>query len=65
MLASRPPSGLLNQWQRRFRKQVVITDLVSGLQDRLRGRVDVLVFNPPYVPSPPEEVRSAKQTLVS
>ena len=64
--ACRPPSiGLLNQWQRRFRKQVVITDLVSGLQDRLRGRVDVMVFNPPYVPSPPEEVSSTQSRVWS
>jgi hypothetical protein len=55
------PSRAADQWQR---KQVVITDLVSGLQDRLHGQIDVMVFNPPYVPSPPEEV-SATHSLVS
>ena len=35
---------------------VVRADLVQPLCDRLRGRVDVLVFNPPYVPTPPDEV---------
>lgn len=34
---------------------MVLTDLLAGL--RLAGRVDLLVFNPPYVPSPPEEAR--------
>ncbi len=37
--------------------QVVVTDLVHGLEARLAGKVDLLVFNPPYVPSPPEEAR--------
>jgi len=30
---------------------VVMMDLVSGFESRLRHRVDVLIFNPPYVPS--------------
>jgi release factor glutamine methyltransferase len=36
---------------------VVVGDLVSGFQKRqLNGNVDVLVFNPPYVPTPEDEV---------
>uniref|UniRef100_F6YDD7 Methyltransferase HEMK2 n=2 Tax=Equus TaxID=9789 RepID=F6YDD7_HORSE len=38
--------------------QPVITDLVKGLLPRLKGNVDLLVFNPPYVVTPPEEVGS-------
>ncbi|KAL6040564.1 hypothetical protein STEG23_019298, partial [Scotinomys teguina] len=36
--------------------QPVITDLVQGLMPRLKGKVDLLVFNPPYVVTPPEEI---------
>ncbi|KAM5280940.1 methyltransferase N6AMT1 [Ctenodactylus gundi] len=36
--------------------QPVITDLVKGLLPRLKEKVDLLVFNPPYVVTPPEEV---------
>jgi release factor glutamine methyltransferase len=35
---------------------VVQGDLASPLLPRLAGAVDVLIFNPPYVPTPPEEV---------
>ncbi|KAH6788926.1 S-adenosyl-L-methionine-dependent methyltransferases superfamily protein [Perilla frutescens var. frutescens] len=36
--------------------EVVNTDIVSGLEKRLNRCVDVMVVNPPYVPTPEEEV---------
>lgn len=36
--------------------EVVNTDIASGLENRLARSVDVMVVNPPYVPTPEEEV---------
>uniref|UniRef100_A0A5B7BKT2 Putative hemK methyltransferase family member 2 n=1 Tax=Davidia involucrata TaxID=16924 RepID=A0A5B7BKT2_DAVIN len=36
--------------------EVITTDIASGLERRLAGLVDVMVVNPPYVPTPVEEV---------
>ncbi|KAI4367446.1 hypothetical protein MLD38_023185 [Melastoma candidum] len=36
--------------------EVVTCDIASGLEHRLAGMVDVMVVNPPYVPTPEDEV---------
>ncbi|XP_039126938.1 methyltransferase N6AMT1-like [Dioscorea cayenensis subsp. rotundata] len=36
--------------------EVINTDIASRLQKRLVGMMDVIVVNPPYVPTPEEEV---------
>ncbi|KDN50301.1 hypothetical protein RSAG8_01637, partial [Rhizoctonia solani AG-8 WAC10335] len=38
----------------------VICDLVQPLNSRLRGQIDVLIFNPPYVPTEEEEATIAQ-----
>jgi release factor glutamine methyltransferase len=35
---------------------VVLTSLVTAVHEGLHHKVDVLVFNPPYVPTPSEEI---------
>ncbi|CAK9183355.1 unnamed protein product [Ilex paraguariensis] len=35
---------------------LITTDIASGLARRLAGLVDVIIVNPPYVPTPAEEV---------
>lgn len=36
--------------------ELIITDIASGLEERLAGLIDVMVVNPPYVPTPEDEV---------
>ncbi|XP_059158023.1 methyltransferase N6AMT1-like isoform X2 [Physella acuta] len=36
----------------------VVCDLTNALEDRIKGSVDILLFNPPYVVTPSEEVSS-------
>ncbi|XP_018835674.1 methyltransferase N6AMT1-like isoform X2 [Juglans regia] len=36
--------------------ELLATDIASGLEMRLAGLVDVMVVNPPYVPTPQDEV---------
>ncbi|XP_069085226.1 methyltransferase N6AMT1 isoform X2 [Pleurodeles waltl] len=42
--------------------QPIVTDLVKGLLPRLHGIVDLLIFNPPYVTTPPEELGTSDLT---
>lgn len=36
--------------------ELLTTNIASGLEKRLSGMVDLMVINPPYVPTPEEEV---------
>lgn len=40
--------------------EVVLTSLLDGLDDRLSGQVDLLIFNPPYVETEEDESRQAQ-----
>ncbi|XP_036366791.1 methyltransferase N6AMT1 [Octopus sinensis] len=37
--------------------EAVETDLMSGLLPRLSNKVDILLFNPPYVPTPSDDIK--------
>ena len=39
----------------------VCTHLLSALQSRCAGKIDLLLFNPPYVPTSEEEERAAQK----
>jgi tRNA1(Val) A37 N6-methylase TrmN6 len=38
------------------RVELVMSDLAQAIQYRLENSVDLLLFNPPYVPTLPQEV---------
>lgn len=46
--------------QNRVQIEAVRSSLLSGLRERLEGKVDVLLFNPPYVPTLEEEEEAAQ-----
>ena len=45
-------TGLINK----VNIKSVVSDLASNIESELQGKVDVLLFNPPYVVTPTEEV---------
>lgn len=46
--------------------QIIRTNLAESLVDRMRHQVDVLIFNPPYVPTDPEEkLETSKEIQLS
>ena len=36
--------------------QLLVTDMCAAVRDRLAGSVDLILFNPPYVPTPETEI---------
>ena len=43
----------------------ITTSITAALQERLQGMVDILLCNPPYVPTPPQEVSKYQIPLMS
>lgn len=41
--------------------QVVMTNLAEALVDRLENKVDLLIFNPPYVPTESREIKEGEE----
>lgn len=39
------------------RLEAIPSDLFSAVEDEFMGQVDVLIFNPPYVPTESDEIR--------
>jgi len=39
------------------RAEIIQGELVQPIKEKMRGTIDILVFNPPYVPTPPEEMQ--------
>ncbi|KAF5179772.1 hemK methyltransferase family member [Thalictrum thalictroides] len=39
-----------------FNAEVICDNVASGLERRLEGMIDVIVVNPPYIPTPEDEV---------
>jgi len=46
-----------------FAVDAVCSDLLGSLLPRIHGSVDLLIFNPPYVPTPDDEVLSQSRAL--
>lgn len=42
----------------------VRTDLTNGLDDRLKNSIDLLIFNPPYVPTDESEIPSIGESSI-
>lgn len=47
----------------KYRPQFVLTDLAATFSGRLDKSVDLIVFNPPYVPTDHSEVNSFSRSM--
>lgn len=48
--------------QFKVKVDVILTNLADAVRDQLYHKVDLLLFNPPYVPTPSEEICKDKLT---